>query len=298
MIGVLLRTLRLGSVKTSLLSLICLSALAIVFAFGYNNTAFAYIVYPLSAYALAAFVVGFPKMKSEIKAFVYSENFFGCLKSLVKGNKYGNRIITDVALRVQISLYATLSFDLIYAVFRIVAAWYYLSFWFATEALFYMILSGVRFMLSRFVSKSRDDLRHELLAYRFCGYLLFVMNAALTVVVHQMIHQGRGYHFPGLLIYAAAVYAFICLIVASVQIAKYRKYKSPVLSAVKVINLTKALVAMFSLQIAMFASFGGDKSSELMMNNISGGILCFSIFSLAVFMVIRASNNLRMYPIQ
>jgi hypothetical protein len=149
-------------------------------------------------------------------------------------------------------------------------------------------------MLLRNINKSKGDLRHELLTYRFCGYLLFVMNAALTGVVYQMIHHGMGREYPGLFIYAAAIYAFILLATAIAQLIKYRKYKRPALSAVKAINLSQALVAMFSLQTAMFASFNdGDIILERIMNSVFGGLVCCAIFAMAVMMVVQSHNKLK-----
>jgi hypothetical protein len=188
----------------------------------------------------------------------------------------------------------SLFINLIYVAFRLFSSFYYKSFWFGAEAVFYIVLSFVRFVLLRNVRENKGDLKRELITYRFCGYLLFVMNAALTGVVYQMIYFGKGKQYPGLLIYAAAIYAFILLSTAIVQLIKFRKYKRPMLSAVKVINLSKALVAMFSLQIAMFAAFSeGDIATERIMNSIFGGLVCFAIFAMAVLMVVEAFNKLK-----
>jgi hypothetical protein len=110
-----------------------------------------------------------------------------------------------------------------------------------------------------------------------------------------MIHHGMGRQYPGLLIYAAAIYAFILLSTAIVQLVKYRKYKRPLLSAVKTINLSQALVAMFSLQTAMFASFNeaGDLMLERVMNSVFGGLVCCAIFAMAVMMVVQSYNKLK-----
>ena len=110
-----------------------------------------------------------------------------------------------------------------------------------------------------------------------------------------MIHQGQGAKYPGLLIYAAATYAFFLLAFAIVQLIKYQKYKSPILSAAKYINLAQAMMAMFSLQVAMFASFNadGDALIERIMNSITGGVVCCSIFAMAVIMVVQSFSKLK-----
>jgi hypothetical protein len=136
-------------------------------------------------------------------------------------------------------------------------------------------------------------LRHEYKVYRFCGFLFFALNAALTGIVYQMIHQGMSKEYPGLLIYVMATFTFIFLVDSIVDIIKYRKLNSPILTSAKTITFVQALVAIYSLQIAMFASFGEDERLALIMNSVFGGLLCIAIFGMAVFMVARGFEKLR-----
>jgi divalent metal cation (Fe/Co/Zn/Cd) transporter len=232
---------------------------------------FGYISYALSAYALTVLVIGIPGIVARTKAFIY-------------GNKYGNRYMTDIPFRVIISLYFSLAINVLYAAVRLIAGIYYGSFWFGAEAIFYIVLSLVRFTLLGYARTDDDNQRLQHKKYRFCGYLLFALNVALTGVVYQMINHGMGYHYPGLLIYAAAAFAFCCLTLSIIHMVKYRKLNNPILSASKIINLAKALVALFALQTAMFASFGGDMDYERIMNSFVGGGVCLAIFGMAVFL--------------
>ncbi|MDR0293258.1 MAG: hypothetical protein LBH95_03800 [Oscillospiraceae bacterium] len=216
------------------------------------------------------------------------------IKFLIQKNKLGNRYMTDIPFQVKISLYASLTLNLIYAVIKLIAGIHYASFWYGADALYYIVLSAARVLLTRHVQTRESDLATEYRRYRLCGVLLFALNAALTGVVFQIINQNMGYQYPGLLIYAVAAYTFISLTVAIVNVVKYHKLHSPVFSAVKIISLAKALVAMFALQSAMFASFGGDSQTlERVMNSIFGGLVCMSIFAMAVMMVVNANDKLR-----
>lgn len=289
----LLRILRLGALWSITLMLVSASAVIYTFLSGLQDTVFGYISYAFSAYALTALVVGFPKIMEDIKESVRKNKFINSVKSIISKNKYGNLFITDISFRVKFSLYSSLFINLFYVAFKMFSAFYYSSFWFGAEAVFYVAFSFVLFILLRNMRKGGKNLRYELQTYRFCGYLLFALNAALIGVVYQMIHQGMGKQYPGLLIYAEATYAFVCFTVAIMHMVKYRKYNSPVLSAVKLIKFARALIAMFSLQIAMFASFGSGEDFEGLMNSISGGCVCFAIFCMAVFMVVRANRKLK-----
>ena len=185
--------------------------------------------------------------------------------------------------------------NLLYAVFKLFAGIHYASFWYGADAIFYIILSVVQFLMLRHMRKKEESLANEYRQYRFCGSFLFALNAALTGVVYQVVKQDMGYHYPGLMVYAAATYAFFCLTLAIINIVKYRKLNSPVLSAVKALRLARALVAIFALQTAMLTAFGSDASStfKTLMKSLTGGGVCIMIFGIAVFMVVRANKNLR-----
>jgi divalent metal cation (Fe/Co/Zn/Cd) transporter len=215
--------------------------------------------------------------------------------SAIHKNKYGSQYITDKAYRTKISLYMALSMNTIYAAFKLIAGVYYASFWYGADAIFYVILSLAQFLMLRHMRKKGNSMEDEYKQYRFCGYLLFALNAALTGVVYQMINQGMGYEYSGLMIYVVATYAFVCLAAAITNVIEYRKLNSPVISAVKAIRLSKALVAIYALQSAMLTSFGGNESESFknIMNGITGSAVCLFVFGLAVYMVVRGNKNLK-----
>ena len=234
------RILHPGMALTILSPLVSTVALVYIFIAGQEETIPAYIVYTLAFYSYTVFAIGFPNLLLKIKNAVYK-------------NKIGNRYMTDVLLRVKISLYSSLLFNLIYAAFKLTAGIHYASFWYGADAIFYIVLSVARFFLIRHVRKDERDTVAEFKKYRFCGVLIFILNAAFVPVVYQIINHGMGYSYPGLLIYAVATYTFYAITISIVNVVRYRKYNNPVYSAQKALSLTKALVAMFALQTSMFA---------------------------------------------
>lgn len=276
----MLRILHPGIVPAVLLSVISSAALAVIFITEQQETIPAYIVYTLVTYSFTVLGIGFPKLITGIKGFIYR-------------NKFGSRYMTDVLLRVKISLYLSLFFNLIYAVFKLIAGVHYASFWYGADAIFYVVLSIARFLLLHHVRKDEHDTIAEFKKHRVCGILIFILNAAYIPVVYQIVNQGMGYSYPGLLIYIVAAYTFYCIIISIINVVRYRKYDKPVYSAQKALALTKSLVAMFALQTAMFASFNDDIALERTMNSVFGGLICCSIFVIAVIMVVQANNELK-----
>jgi hypothetical protein len=271
-----------------------ISAAAVIIALTTNRdaTVFGFISYVVSAYTLAALIIGFPRFKTDIQVFINENKKITKAKTFLYENKYIGLYLKNIPTRVRVGLYMSLSINLIYAGFKMATGIMYSSFWFGAEAGFYLVLGLVRFFILRNMRKG-GGLRHEYKVYRFCGFLLFALNAALTGVVYQMIHQGMSKEYPGLVIYAVATFAFIFLIDSIVDIIKYRKLNSPILTAAKTITFVQALVAIYSLQIALFVSFGEDERLALVMNSVFGGLLCIAIFGMAVFMVVRGFEKLK-----
>ena len=277
---ILLRLVHPGITLSVLLSVICAAALVYVFVAGQEETIMAYVVYALTTYALTVFAINTPEMAAKIKAHIYK-------------NKLGNRYMTDIPYRAKLTLYISLSFNMLYAAFKLIAGIHYASFWYGADAIYYVVLSVALFLLIRYMRKNENDLIKGFRQYRLIGYLIFVLNIALIGVVYQIVNQGMGYQYPGLMIYAVATFTFYCVTMSVINVVKYRKYNNPVLSAQKAITFTKALVAMFALQTAMFASFNDNIVLERTMNSIFGGLVCCTIFAIAVIMVIQATKNLK-----
>ena len=112
-------------------------------------------------------------------------------------------------------------------------------------------------------------------------------------MVYQVVNQDIKHRYPGILICLVATYTFCCLAIAIINVIKYNKMNSPVLSAIKTISLAKALLSIFALQTAMFVSFGGGESLHLqrIMNGVFGGCLCFAIFCFAVYMAVEVNKH-------
>ncbi len=122
-----------------------------------------------------------------------------------------------------------------------------------------MLLAVMRLLLLRRGKKTgKTPMEIEIHRYRLCGLMLLIMNQALAGIVIFMVHQNKGFDYPGVLIYAMALYFFYSIITAVIKLVKFRKHGSPILSAAKVINLVAAMVSILSLETAMMAQFGGN----------------------------------------
>ena len=210
--------------------------------------------------------------------------------------------MTDAAFRIHISLYLSLSVNLLYVATNLFSGFWYGSAWFVILATYYTILAVMRFLLLRYVNKTgigKDRIK-ELRRSRLCGIILITINLVLSGSVLMMLYQNRGYEYHGVLIYVMALYTFYVTIQSIVNIFKYRKYNSPVMQTTKEINFAAALVSMLSLETAMLSQFGSAESPEFrrIMIASTGAGVSIIIITMAIYMIIRTNKEIKLLRTQ
>ena len=208
------------------------------------------------------------------------------------------RYQTDVSFNIYVSLYRGLALNILYAILKFVFGIYYHSVWFDTLAVYYLLLAVTRFTLVRYAGRNAlgANLLSEWRRYRLCGIILLLLNLALTGVVILVVQENEGFHYAGYLIYAMALYAFYNVITAVRNVVRFRRYRSPVMSAAKVVNLAAALVSILALETAMLAQFGSNDGERFraVMSGATGGGICTIILGIAIYMIRRAAKEIRM----
>lgn len=262
------------------------SAALLVYTFLYEaeDSPVAYLSYVLSAYALTvvcARIIRMPK---------------GGLKAALHRNPHVHRYLTEAQFQTHVSLYLSLGINLLFAAMKLFYGVHDRSVWFGTLAVYYIMLAVMQFLLLRHVKRNAigKALVSELRQYRLCGVILLLMNIALAGVVILVVRKNEGFYYAGYLIYVVAMYAFYSIITAIRNVIKYREYKSPVMSAAKVIKLATALVSMLSLETAMLSQFGGESGPEFrqLMTALTGICVCLAILTAACVMIIKSTRQL------
>lgn len=257
-----------------------------------NNSALSYISYALSAYATIIAATGFPKI---VRAMRDSFKETAVMKK-IRGNPIYNKLLEDFIFRSELSLHGGLSMNILYSALNLFSGIRFRSAWFFFLFFYYIMLSVMRVALVRYVHRSRigQDIPSEFRRYRSCGILILLMNQALIGIVIYIVCQNRGFDYPGLLIYTMALYTFYITITAIVNVIRYRKHGSPVLSASKAISLTAAMVSMLSLETAMISRFGADQPDfRRIMTSASGGCVCIIVLGMALYMIIKSTKRLK-----
>lgn len=265
------------------LAVVSTVALVAVFINDLSMHPIAYIVYVVSAYALTVLCIYLAGVLP---------GYYRTSKKKIYDHPLGNRYMTDAAFKVKVSLYCSLGVNVAYSVFKLVAGIVYSSFWWGAIAVYYIILSGIRFLLLRYMRGEEQDMTSELKSYRLCGILLVPLNLSLTGIVFQMVWQNKAYTYPEIIIIASATYTFYTVTLSIIEIIKYRKYKSPVMSASKAIRFAAALVSLLSLETAMLARYGEDDMFRRIMTAATGSGVCIAVLAISSYMIIRSCREL------
>ena len=111
----------------------------------------------------------------------------------------------------------------------------------------------------------------------------------------MMVYFHRGFDYQGILIYVMALYTFYITTTAIIDMVKYKKYGSPVMTMSKVIKMAAALMSMLSLETAMFSQFGGDMSLEgqRIMIMATGAGIAVIVVAMAIYMIVRTTKEIR-----
>lgn len=266
-----------------------------VAVFKIGNPALQYLSYISSAYALTVTVTGFPRLIAFAKRAKRRVGESAAVKKF-RATALGERFFGDVRFRTELSLYGGLLINFLYVGMKLYSGIYYRSVWFIALAAYYALLAAMRFILLHKGKRGGAmTMEGELKRYRLCGVMLLIMNQALAGIVVFMVRQNKGFDYPGILIYAMAAYSFYSVIIAAVNLVKFRKHGSPVLSAAKAVSLVAATVSILSLETAMLAQFGGndDPGFRRLMTGLTGGGVCVIVIGMAGFMLWKSTRRLK-----
>lgn len=258
-----------------------------------------YLIYITSAYSLAALIFGMGGVVQTLTRRVYGSRIYRWAQE----NPIARLFVSDFRFRGELSLYQGLLVSTLFAVFKGAAALYYQSAWFAAVAVYYVIFGASRLTLVRSWRRSaklsdRQERRSlELRSCRLCGILMLALNIGMAAMAVQLIREEHTIAYPGSVIYITAAYTFYIFTLSIVNLVKFRRLNSPVLSASKALNFAGALMSLFSLQNALTSRFGsGDSGFRRIMNSVVGLAVCLTVLAVAVYMIVHSTRSLRRIP--
>ena len=236
-----------------------------------------YILYVLSAYSLTALCIQFP-------AAVRRE------RNWLKNHPKVENLLKNKELHFRLELYAEQFINFTYGLFKIAAGVIIGSAWIGADGIYNFVQALIQlFQILR--RKNPGTLQQQWKSYRFCGVLILLMHLTLIGIVFQMINWNRVEDSGEIMVITTAAFAFYKFISSVIDVAKDRKHKHPIDSSVRMLELSQAFFAIFSLQAGLLHTFGTGETWEQWMNLASGCAVCFLTVAMGIYMIRRANRE-------
>lgn len=200
----------------------------------------------------------------------------------------GDKYLHDKAYRGSVGIYQGMTINLAYGVFRGTVGVIYSSAWLISTAVYFLILGFMRMGLALSRKRGGDENK----SYRRTAWFLLLLDIPLGGMILLMIRTEAGIIYPGYTIYAAAAYTFYMLTLSIINMVKFRRIGSPILSAAKALSFVAALVSILGLQNALIAAFS-QKTVEyrIMMNTLTGTGLYIAVIAISIYMLRRSKKE-------
>lgn len=246
-----------------------------------KNNIIIYFSYGFSFYGLLIFCLKISELLKKIK-------------TIKNENKYLSPFFNDVKLRINITLYTSFSWNLIYAIFQFLLGLKFLNngLWLFTMAGYYFILAIMKFNLGLYTKKyhAGSDLELEYHKMRFCGFSLLIMNIFVSVMIFLLAFSIKTFVKGEIVAIANATYTFTMFTLSIINFVKYKKYHSPVYSTIKIINVVCTSVSMITLTVTMLTTFQKNQSAQFTpkMILLLGIIVSIFIIFTSIIMIVKS----------
>lgn len=112
------------------------------------------------------------------------------------------------------------------------------------------------------------------------AWLIFLLSVPMSGMIILMVSTNSGFAYPVYVIYLSAMYTFYKVIMSAIDLNRFKKVGSPILSAGKAVSLIAALTFALGLQTAMIAAFSTNNDNfRLTMNAVTGArVMALTIF--------------------
>jgi len=195
-------------------------------------------------------------------------------------------------LHFKLRLYFEQFLNFAYGIFKIVSGVIVGSAWIGADGIYNFVQALIQlFQILR--RKKPGTMEQQWRSYRLCGFLILLMHLTLIGIVFQMVNWNRVEESGEIMIIATAAFAFYKFISSFIDLAKDRKHTHPVDSSVRMLELSQAMFAIFSLQAGMLHTFGTGEAWEHWINLAVGCVVCLLTVAMGIYMIRRANREMK-----
>ena len=210
----------------------------------------------------------------------------------MKLRKIFSIILTNRALRINLSLFFGMIINSLYIAGNLASALLYRNIWSATLTVYHSLFLTIRFYLL----SARRICQRELQANRVClrvGIILLFLDLAATAMMVYTVQSGSLAEYSGIVLLGFLAYTVYSLTSSILGMRRFANDNEPLHFAAKNMTLTAALMSVFNLQYSVLVSFG--TASEVIGRIIAlvGFCVFFVIITLAVRLIVKNAYILR-----
>ncbi len=207
----------------------------------------------------------------------------------------GRRLLEDYRFRCVMLMVPGLLCNIIFALINAVLGIQVESPWFGALSAYYILLALMRgnivwkeWRIEHLKSKKKKR-ELERRVYRMNSVAILLLGLVLGGINFVLYENKGGKEYSGYLIYAVAAYTFFRVVMSLYNLVKVRKIQSPMLKILRRIGTVDSLMALLTLQTAMFAAFGTGMSTLMIQlaNLITGSVVCLITMGIGVWGLTR-----------
>ena len=250
---------------------------------GWEEEFFAALIYTVTALLLSYAIYTIVKWVSKAKH---------AAKEKLRRNKYTKPFAENYSLRTLFFSALTALINFAYVIVNGVTAIYHSSTWYYVLMSYYFALMVIRLLVillsgkafKKYGKGSSGFLRARMNIYLFSGAALIVLEGTLSGIIAFMISNPQVTETGLVLAISNAAYTFYKVTLAIVNKVKSGRSHEPIAQSLRNLNLTDALVSLFSLNITLSAAAGELMPVEF--NATLGFAVCaYTLFS-GIYMII------------
>ena len=186
----------------------------------------------------------------------------------------------------------SLSINLLYSIYNGIIGITSNSLWFISLSVYYTVLSISRFLVLNSSRKSRKNSSAENAVKKLTGFMFILLSISLAGTTILTLSNDKETRYHKILMISIAVFTFIKITLAIINLVKAKKKDSDIIKALRSISFCDAFVSIFSMQRSMLVSFPGLTNFEIKIFNIlTGSAVCLMILVIGIGLLMNKEKR-------
>ena len=246
------------------------SSLFCIFYYSLEKSLISYFCYIFSFYTLSIFVI---RVVSVIKRIDIKEE----KKRLSDKNKVLERYFSDQKYHFFLLFSVSIPVNILYALIKTIYGVVINSHWIIENGIYYILLTMMRLIV---IEGAKRGGKKEIVATRISSFILSLSSVLYLFMVLEMYYNASAPNYPGVIVYAAALYSFVKVGTAIKGYISIRNIKTPAIKVANTIKVSHAFVSLIFLESGMLNIFGSGGKDERTLLLVSGIVVAiFLLFS-------------------